>query len=71
MKMDRVHNATLEQKTKEFKGSKDGNQNEKDYRLTEMMCKLLPQQSAPNVDIDLFDGNPWNLTISHQYLRRW
>ena len=23
MKMDRVHNATLEQKTKEFRGSKD------------------------------------------------
>ena len=23
-----------------------------------MMCKLLSQQSAPNVDIDMFDGNP-------------
>ena len=22
-----------------------------------MMCKLLPQQSAANVDIDLLDGN--------------
>ena len=22
------------------------------------MCKLLSQQSAPNVDIDMFDGNP-------------
>ena len=22
------------------------------------MCKLLSQQSAPNVDIDVFDGNP-------------
>ena len=56
--MDRVHNATLEQKTKEFRGSKDGNQNEKDCRLTGMMCKLLPQQSAPNVNIDLIDGSP-------------
>ena len=25
---------------------------------TGMMCKLLSQQSAPNVDIDIFDGNP-------------
>ena len=22
------------------------------------MCQLLSQQSAPNVDIDMFDGNP-------------
>ena len=26
--------------------------------MTGMMCKLLSQQSAPNVDIDMFDGNP-------------
>lgn len=24
-----------------------------------------------DVDIDIFDGNAWNLTISCQYLRRW
>ena len=23
-----------------------------------MMCKLLSQQSAPNVDLDISDGNP-------------
>ena len=26
--------------------------------MTGMMCKLLSQQSAPNVDIDMFDRNP-------------
>ena len=58
MQMDRTHNATLEQRTKELRRSKDGNQSERDEGLTRMMCKLLSQQSAPNVDIDLLDGNP-------------
>ena len=58
MQMDRAHNATLEQRTKDLRSSKDGNQSETDDGLTGMMCKLLSQQSAPNVDIDVFDGNP-------------
>ena len=58
MQMDRAHIATPEQRTKEFRSNKYGNQNEKDDGLTGMMCKLLSQQSAPNVDIDVFDGNP-------------
>ena len=56
MQMDRAHNATTEQSTKEFRSNKYGNQNEKDDALTGMICKLLSQQSAPNVD--MFDGNP-------------
>ena len=56
--MDKAHNATTEQRTKEFKSSKYGNQNEKDDGLTGMMYKLLSQQSAPNVDLDISDGNP-------------
>ena len=60
MQMDRAHNGTLEQRTKELKSSKNGNQSERDDRLTGMMCKLLSQQSTPNVDTDVFDGNPWN-----------
>ena len=58
MQMDRTHNATLEQKIKELRSSKDGNQSERDGGLTGMMCKLLSQQSAPNVDIDVFGDNP-------------
>ena len=58
MQMDRAHNAMLEQRTKDLRSSKDGNQSERDDGLTGMMCKLLSQQSAPNVDIDVFDGNP-------------
>ena len=50
MQMDRVHNAMLEQRTKELRSSKDGNQSERDNDLTGMMCKLLSQQSAPNFD---------------------
>ena len=30
--------------------------------MKRMMCKLLSQQSAPNVDIDMFDGNPLEFT---------
>ena len=66
-----MYNATPEQRTKEFRSKKYGTQNEKDGELTGMMSKLLSQQSAPNVDIDMLDGNPWNLTILCQYLRRW
>ena len=32
--------------------------------MTGMMCKLLSQQSAPNVDIDMFDGNPLEFNYS-------
>ena len=49
MQMDRAHNAKPEQKTKEFRGSKNGSQNEKEDGLAEMMCKLLSQQSAPKI----------------------
>ena len=34
-------------------------QHERDYQnITEMMCELLRQQSTPELDIDIFDGNP-------------
>ena len=56
--MDKVHNATSEQRTKEFRCSKDGNQSERDEGLTGVMCKFWSQQSTPNVDIDVFDCNP-------------
>ena len=62
MQMDRAHNATLEQRTKDLRSSKDGNQSETDDGLTGMMCKLLSQQSAPNVNIDMFDGNHLEFT---------
>ena len=26
--------------------------------ISEMMCRLLKQQSAPEIEIDVFDGNP-------------
>ena len=32
---------------------------EKDQKnVTEMMCELLRQQAAPDLEIDIFDGNP-------------
>ena len=32
---------------------------EKDLKnITEMMCELLRQQAAPDLEIDIFDGNP-------------
>ena len=58
MQMDKVHNATSEQRTKEFRCSEDGNQSERDEGLTGVMCKLFSQQSTPNVDIDVFDRSP-------------
>ena len=57
MQMDIAQKVMPEQKTREFRSSKDGNQSERDVRLTGMMCKLLSQQSARNVDIDVFDGS--------------
>ena len=57
MQMGRVHNARLEQRTKEFRSSKDGDQSDWEEGLIEMMCKLFSQQSATNVDIDVLDGN--------------
>ena len=29
-----------------------------DVNVAEMMCKLVNQQSAPEIDIDVFGGNP-------------
>ena len=26
--------------------------------VDEMMCRMLKQQSAPEIEIDIFDGNP-------------
>ena len=57
MQLARAHTVTLEQRTKEFRSSKNGYQKDKDDGLTGMTCKLLSQQSGPNVDIDMFDGN--------------
>ena len=31
----------------------------KDVNIAEMMCKFVNQQSAPNIDIGVFDGNPF------------
>ena len=28
------------------------------YSVNEMMCQLLNQQPAPEIEIDIFDGNP-------------
>ena len=55
MQMDRAHNATPEQRIKEFRKRKDGNQSERNKGLTGIMCKCLSQQSAPYADIDVFD----------------
>ena len=33
--------------------------------VTEMMCKLLQQQAALNLEIDIFDGNPMD---SHYFM---
>ena len=56
--INRAHNATQEKRTKELRSSKDGEQSERDDGSTGMMCRLLSQQSTPNVDIDVFDGSP-------------
>ena len=34
--------------------------------ITSMLCNLLKQQLAPDVDLDVFDGNHnlWNIIIS-------
>ena len=31
----------------------------KDVNIAEMMCKFVNQQSAPNIDIGVFGGNPF------------
>ena len=36
----------------------DDNKDEID--ASEILCRLVRQQSAPEVDIDCFDGNPLN-----------
>ena len=30
------------------------------HKASSVLCKLLQQQAAPDVDIDCFDGNPLN-----------
>ena len=30
--------------------------------ITEMLCKLVKEQSAPQVDLEPFDGNPLEYT---------
>ena len=32
--------------------------------IASMLCNLLKQQSAPDVDLDVFDRNPPNIIIS-------
>ena len=34
------------------------NTQSKGQDVTEILCKLVKQQSAPDVDLDVFDGNP-------------
>ena len=48
----------LEQKTKKIRSSKDGDQKQRGEGFARMMCKLLSQKSAHNVEIDVFDSNP-------------
>ena len=34
---------------------------------TDMLCKLLKVQSAPDVDMECFDGNAWSIITSWHY----
>ena len=50
---------------KEVHGTKDQNvlvddDNKHEIDTNEILCRLMKQQSAPEVDIDSFDGNPMN-----------
>ena len=50
---------------KEVHGTKDQNvlvddDNNHEIDTNEILCRLMKQQSAPEVDIDCFDGNPVN-----------
>ena len=42
--------------------------------VTELMCKLLKQQNAPELDIDIFDGDPikfhYFMVIFHKVVER-
>ena len=42
--------------------------------VTELMCKLLNQQNAPELDIDTFDGDPMEfhyfMAIFHEVVER-
>ena len=51
--------------SKEVHGTKDQNMlvdddNKDEIDASEILCRLVRQQSAPEVDIDCFDGNPLN-----------
>ena len=37
-------------------------------KVSKMLCKLIQQQGAPEVDIDTFQGIPWKITIPWRYL---
>ena len=51
---DKVNRENLPDKT-----TKEKLEYEKDQKnVTEMMCELLRQQAAPDLEIDIFDGNP-------------
>ena len=50
---------------KEVHGTKDQNvlvndNNKHEIDTNEILCRLMKEQSAPEVDIDSFDGNPLN-----------
>ena len=32
--------------------------------IAEVLCNLVKQQSAPDIDLDVFDGNPLSTTVS-------
>ena len=42
--------------------------------LTEIFCKLVKQQSVPDVDLNVFDGNPleyhYFMTLFHKIVER-
>ena len=56
---DIVHDRGL-MRTQRVKGQQHGNnlRRNNDVNIAEMMCKLVNQQAAPEIDIDLFGGNP-------------
>ena len=42
--------------------------------VTEILCKLVKQQAVPDVDLDVFDGNPleyhYFMTLFHEVVEK-
>ena len=41
-------------------GNRNSSNDDANHKTSSVLCKLLQQQAAPEVDIDCFDGNPLN-----------